>query len=150
MGRAIRTILGPGLGLGLALSLAGCATLPWQRPAPQAAPEAPAVPSSHPRARPAPAPVLAPGLSPAAPASLRQLGTTVASLGSPARPGLWLRTPLVAAETPGRVAVGGKSLAVTLIPLPGPRGGGSQLSLAAYRALGLPLTALPELTVSGP
>lgn len=76
------------------------------------------------------------------------LGETVASLGSPADPGFWLRTPLVTAPRPGRVAVaGGGSVAVELRPSGGAVGSGSQLSLPAFRALGVPLTALPVLQV---
>lgn len=76
------------------------------------------------------------------------LGDTVASLGDPTKPGLWLRTPLVTSETPGRVTLqGGKSLAVTLIPIEGEATAGSQISLAAMRGLELGLTDLPTLQV---
>lgn len=82
------------------------------------------------------------------PAEGASLGETVASLGSPAEQGIWLRTPLVDAIRPGRVEVaGGARLAVQLRPSGGAPGSGSQLSLAAFRALGLPLTALPVLVV---
>ncbi|MEZ5912888.1 MAG: D-galactarate dehydratase [Paracoccaceae bacterium] len=78
----------------------------------------------------------------------RELGTTVASLGSPTEPGFWMKTPLVSAPARGRVVtVTGESVAVDLIPSGGPAGGGSQLSLAAFRALGLSLTGLPQVTV---
>jgi len=75
---------------------------------------------------------------------------TVASLGDPSRPGLWLETPLVQAETQGRVrlASGGATVAVTLLPAPGEATAGSRLSLEAMRALGAPLTELVELSVS--
>lgn len=76
------------------------------------------------------------------------LGDTVASLGDPTQPGLWLRTPLVKSEMPGRVSVeGGKSLAVTLIPIEGEASAGSQMSLGAMRGLGLGLTDLPTVQV---
>lgn len=75
------------------------------------------------------------------------LGTSVASLGDPARPGFWLETPLVSAETQGRVAYGGKWAQVTLIPIDGPATGGSRISLAAMRLLGAPLTDLPTVEV---
>lgn len=76
------------------------------------------------------------------------LGDTVASLGDATQQGLWLRTPLVSGETPGRVTVfGGKSLAVTLIPIAGEASAGSQISLAAMRGLDLGLTDLPTLQV---
>jgi hypothetical protein len=77
----------------------------------------------------------------------RRLGRQVAALGSPADPGLWVQTSLVAAAVQGRVeAPNGTSLAVELRP----GTGGALMSLAAYQALGLPLTDLPELTVFAP
>lgn len=76
------------------------------------------------------------------------LGETVASLGDPTQAGLWLRTPLVTAETSGRLeAANGQSLAVTLIPIEGAPSSGSRISLAAMRGLGLGLTDLPVLKV---
>lgn len=77
------------------------------------------------------------------------LGTTIASLGSPADPGLWLLTPLVETPRPGRVRVlaSGTELRLELRPSGGVPGSGSQLSMAAYQGLGLPLTTLPELAV---
>ncbi len=79
----------------------------------------------------------------------RALGTTIASLGTPAETGFWLKTPLVARQTPGRVIypVTGKSVEVTLIPLDGPPTAGSRMSLAALRLIGAPLTGLPEVEV---
>lgn len=83
----------------------------------------------------------------AAPAS-GVLGTTVASLGDPTSPGLWLETPLVSAETEGRLeAENGNSVEVTLRPSGGEAGSGSRISLMAMQALGLGLTDLPTLTV---
>ena len=78
------------------------------------------------------------------------LGMTVAALGSPSEPGLWLKTPLVAAKAQGRVTnpATGKSSAVTLLPLDGPKTAGSQLSLAAMRLIGASLTDLTEIEVS--
>ncbi|UOA27667.1 hypothetical protein [Pseudosulfitobacter sp. DSM 107133] len=78
-----------------------------------------------------------------------RLGVTVASLGSPSEPGLWLKTPLVTSEQPGRVvyAVSGKSVAVTLIPIEGPATGGSRMSLSTFQTLEAPLTGLPEVEV---
>ncbi|RBI87071.1 hypothetical protein DRV85_02800 [Rhodosalinus halophilus] len=77
------------------------------------------------------------------------LGTTVASLGDPTEAGFWLKTPLVAATSPGRVeyAGTGQAVEVELRPSGTEAGGGSQISLAAMRALGAPLTGLPELRV---
>ena len=77
------------------------------------------------------------------------LGRTIASLGNAAEPGLWLKTPLVQAERPGRVTfpATGKSVQVTLIPIEGPATAGSRLSLQAMQALGAPLTGLPEIDV---
>ena len=69
------------------------------------------------------------------------------ALGSPAEQGIWLKTALVSAVTPGRVVTaGGQSLAVELRP----GTGAALLSLAAFQALGLKLTELPEVTVFGP
>lgn len=72
------------------------------------------------------------------------LGTVTVSLGSPTEPGFWLRSSLVAVEGPGRVeTAGGEGLAVTLLP----GSGAAVLSFAAFRALGLALTDLPEVRV---
>ncbi|MEM6760502.1 MAG: hypothetical protein AAF601_13585 [Pseudomonadota bacterium] len=78
------------------------------------------------------------------------LGRTVASLGNAAEPGMWLKTPLVQEQISAQVfyPATGKSVAVTLIPTDGPAQSGSRLSLQAMRALGAPLTALPEIDVS--
>ena len=82
-------------------------------------------------------------------ASQRDLGITVASLGDPAEPGFWLKTPLVTAVGPGRVVypVNGKSAQVELRPIDGPATAGSRISLAAMRLIEAPLTELPELQV---
>jgi hypothetical protein len=76
------------------------------------------------------------------------LGFAVASLGDATVPGLWMETPLVSAEGPGRV-VGpdGRTVAVTLRPSGGGAGTGSRLSLQAMQALGIDLAALPTVTV---
>lgn len=76
----------------------------------------------------------------------QSLGQVVGSLGSVAQGGFWLKTALVAEEIPGRVVVleTGKAVNVTLRP---DDGGGHRLSLAAMRALELPLTALPNIEV---
>lgn len=73
-------------------------------------------------------------------------GTTVATLGDPSVPGLWLETGLVSEAGSGRVrTASGRTLDLTLKPIPGD--GGSRLSLDAMRALGVPLTELVELSV---
>jgi len=79
------------------------------------------------------------------------LGTTVASLGDPADPGLWAETPLVTAPRPGRLEdpATGASVEVELRPSGGAPGSGTRASLPALRALGVPLTGLPELRVIG-
>lgn len=77
----------------------------------------------------------------------QELGTTIASLGPPAQPGIWLETPLVAALTPGRIDYQGKSINVELRPSGGAPGSGSQISLAAMRLIEAPLTGLPQITV---
>jgi hypothetical protein len=81
----------------------------------------------------------------AAPTSgARALGQVVVSLGNPAEQGFWLRSSLVSVASKGTVKVsGGPSLAVDLLP----GQSGAQLSLAAFRALGLTLTDLPEVAV---
>lgn len=74
----------------------------------------------------------------------RDLGSVVVALGSPAEQGFWLRSTLVEVSAKGRVVTAaGKSVAVDLQP----GTGGALLSLAAFRALGLGLTDLPELKV---
>ena len=80
----------------------------------------------------------------------QELGRTAATLGSPTEPGLWLKTPLVTEERQGRVTylANGKSSLVTLIPISGPRTGGSRLSLAAMRLIGAPLTDIAEVSVA--
>ena len=88
----------------------------------------------------------------AAPASeaTQKLGKTVASLGSPTEPGLWLKTPLVKVEAQGRVInlANGKSSLVTLIPIDGPVTAGSRMSLAALRLIGASLADLTEVEVA--
>ncbi|MTJ03556.1 MAG: hypothetical protein FH759_02515 [Sediminimonas qiaohouensis] len=83
-------------------------------------------------------------------AALRSLGTSVATLGDPSRPGLWVETPLTDTRTRGRavLADGGQGVDLDLIPAPGT--GGSRMSPAAMRALGLPLSALAEVELFGP
>jgi hypothetical protein len=74
----------------------------------------------------------------------RQLGRVVVALGPPAEQGLWLSSALVTAASQGRIeTASGKSLMLELRP----GTGGALLSLAAFQALGLSLTELPEVTV---
>lgn len=77
----------------------------------------------------------------------QSLGTTIASLGPPTEPGIWLKTPLVTTLTEGRVEYQGKSINIELRPSGGAAGSGSQISLAAMRLLDAPLTGLPEIAV---
>lgn len=74
---------------------------------------------------------------------------TVAGLGDPSRPGLWMETPLVRTQQSARIQVSQSPRAaqVTLIPSGGPASGGSRLSLEAMTVLGVPLTELVELDV---
>lgn len=83
------------------------------------------------------------------PANLTPIGETVAALGLLDRSGLWLQTPLVTAEGPGEIQIKGSNarIPVTLIPKNGPRGGGSQLSLAAMAEFGIDMTDLVTLVV---
>lgn len=77
-------------------------------------------------------------------ASEVDLGLMVVALGSPAEAGFWLSSGAVGAAGKGRVVTaGGQSVAVDLRP----GTGGALLSLAAFRALGLGLTDLPEVRV---
>ncbi|MBA3911000.1 MAG: D-galactarate dehydratase [Rhodobacter sp.] len=77
----------------------------------------------------------------------RNLGRVVVALGPPAEQGIWLKTSLVDKVVQGRVeTAAGKSLAVELRP----GIGAALLSLAAFQALGLNLTELPEVTVFAP
>lgn len=76
------------------------------------------------------------------------LGETVATLGDPAQPGFWLKTPLVKTERVGRIEREGGAVAqVTLIPLEGEATSGSQISLSAMRALDIGLTDFATLKV---
>ncbi|MFN4058726.1 MAG: D-galactarate dehydratase [Roseinatronobacter sp.] len=76
------------------------------------------------------------------------LGETLAALGNPTEQGFWLRTGLVQSVRQGRVEVqGGKSVAVELRPSGEAASAGSQLSLAAFRALEVPLTQLVNVRV---
>lgn len=82
--------------------------------------------------------------APAEPAGERALGKTAVALGKVTEPGFWLRSSLVKTAGPGRVVTAaGGSIAVDLIP----GEGAAQLSLAAFRALNLSLTDLPEVTI---
>lgn len=78
-----------------------------------------------------------------------RLGTTIASLGNPSEGGFWIKTPLVRERGLGRIVDPrtGRSAKVDLIPLDGPAGGGSQVSLPALQLLGVSLTDLPTLEV---
>ena len=79
----------------------------------------------------------------------RLLGRTVASLGDPADPGLWIKTPLVTEPGKGRVVypANGKAVQLDLIPIDGPKTAGSRMSLAALRVIEAPLAGLPEVEV---
>jgi hypothetical protein len=152
------------LSLALALSVSGCALLsPDGRDGPITGPSAvqpatefaPTAASAALGARAVSATDLdttteaekAAALNAPAPGGERRLGTQVVALGPPAEQGLWLSSELVTQVVQGRVLTGsGQSLAVELRP----GTGGALLSLAAYQALGLTLTDLPELTIFGP
>ncbi|HEX9859191.1 MAG TPA: D-galactarate dehydratase [Paracoccaceae bacterium] len=147
------------LALPLALALlAGCGAIPGFPGAKSgaASPDA-VVPSSGPApAAPPPgatsAEVLdtttpeqrAAALAAPAPGPDAALGRVVVALGNVTEPGFWLRSALVDAARPGLVrTAGGATVQVELRP----GAGAAQLSLAAFRALGLGLTDLPEVTV---
>jgi len=83
-----------------------------------------------------------------APSGGQALGDTLAGLGSPAESGFWLRTGLVSDTRAGRVVgADGTAVALELRPSGREAGAGSQISLAALRALGLPMTQLAPLSV---
>ena len=75
--------------------------------------------------------------------------STIAGLGDPTQPGLWMETPLVATQQMARVrSATGAEVTLSLRPIEGEVGAGSRLSIDAMRALGAPLTELVELQVS--
>ncbi|MEL6585337.1 MAG: D-galactarate dehydratase [Pseudomonadota bacterium] len=77
-----------------------------------------------------------------------ELGQVTVALGDPGDAGLWVKSALVSENTEGTVRTGsGDAIAVTLRPL-GSGDGGPQISLAALRALGLPLTGLHPVTLA--
>jgi hypothetical protein len=74
----------------------------------------------------------------------RPLGAVTVALGSPAETGFWLKSSLVSAPTKGRaVLASGAGINVDLLPSAVP----AQMSLSAYRALGLGLTDLPQVQI---
>lgn len=76
-----------------------------------------------------------------------ELGQVTVALGDPVDGGLWVKSGLVDAETPGTVRTGaGDAIAVTLRPLGSE--GGPQISLSALQALGLPLTGLHPVVLA--
>lgn len=80
----------------------------------------------------------------AAPGAGQDLGRVTVTLGNPTEQGFWLRSALVTAPAKGRVTTDqGASISLDLLP----GTAGAQLSLAAFRTLGLPLTGLPSVTV---
>jgi len=97
--------------------------------------------------RPDPAAAPAPRAPAPAPAG-GLLGRATGSLGDAGEPGFWVMTPLVPAPREGRVRLpGGPAVAVELRPY---GGGGTLLSAAAMQALGVALTALPEIEILAP
>ncbi len=145
--------------LTLAVLLGGCSGLPIlgkraaapaPEPAPQVAQPGLSAPPPRPGARTAetldtttPEQRAAATATPA-PAAEAPLGRVAVSLGAPTVAGFWLRSALVEQAGPGLVkTAAGKTVQVELQP----GEGAAQLSLAAYRALGLSLTDLPEVEV---
>ena len=148
-----------------ALLLSGCASLPFAKGTDPAMEPTAAI-ETRPQSRPLPGGIKAPpqgartvtaldtttaeqkaaalAAAPAEAAGARALGKTAVALGNVTEPGFWLRSALVKTAGPGRVVTAaGGSIAVDLIP----GEGAAQLSLAAFRALNLPLTDLPEVTI---
>lgn len=142
----------PGLLIVLALGLSGCSL--FQKPvqtAPEAVVSAPLNPMSALGTGVTAASLdttteaeKAAALNTAPDVGERTLGTVTVALGSPTEPGFWIKTALVSVAARGRVETAdGKSVAVDLIPFDG----AALLSFAAFRALDLPLTDLPDVTV---
>ena len=151
----------------VALSLPGCAVLDRLKGRPKAAPaaeaplEAPMATEIAPTVETVPLGAAgqtpdaldttseaekAAALAAPAPAGAGELGRQVVALGSPAEPGLWVQTSLVSSVTKGTVkAPNGQTLAVELRP----GTGAALMSLAAYQALGIGLTELPEVVIFG-
>jgi hypothetical protein len=139
----------------MSAALTGCGLVPngLKKPATLAADAvvsetAQASTQTRPQARPASAPQTTTPESAKPAVAAGGLGSTVASLGSPAEPGLWLKTPLVSTKSSGKVSYNGKTIDVTLIPIEGPATAGSRMSLQGFQALGAPLTDLVEVQVS--
>ena len=134
----------------LIVSLSGCALL--NRPAaapPTAIAAAPVAPPVAPLARSAAAldtstDAQRSAALQAGPGAGQDLGRVTVTLGNPTEQGFWLRSALVTTPAKGRVTTDqGASVSVDLLP----GTAGAQLSLAAFRTLGLPLTGLPSVTV---
>lgn len=88
------------------------------------------------------------GEAPPEPQSNGYLGETLAGLGAPGETGLWLTTGLVAVTQPGRIETEtGQSLDVELRASGAAPSAGSQISLQAMQALGLPFAGLSTLKV---
>jgi hypothetical protein len=152
------------------VALAGCGALPFvggSSSAPSVAVQAPGMDTRRPLARPGQRDVALgqAGQTPdeldtttaaeraaaqsVTPTNEAALGDTLASLGSPTEQGFWLRTGLVTRVQQGRVERmdGTGAIRVELRPSGAEPGAGSQLSLAAFRAMGAPLTELLPLLV---
>jgi hypothetical protein len=81
-------------------------------------------------------------------AGFQRRASTVASLGDPSIPGMWMETSLVRAEQVALLrSSNGKEIRVTLKPASGSSATSGRLSISAMRALGAPLTELVELEV---
>ena len=135
-----------------AFVLAGCTSQSFQEVSqpPDVAVQTPAVTSPPPDARTVAqfdtttAQERAAAMASSEAAGETRLGTTIATLGSPADPGIWLKTPLVTERLLGRVDYNGTSVNLELRPSGSEAGSGSQISLPAMRLLDAPLTGLLE------
>ncbi|CUJ99926.1 hypothetical protein PH7735_02273 [Shimia thalassica] len=141
-----------GAGVFACLALGACNSLPqWATGDGNAAPAASSeevAPLPDGTVRPVSRPDGSAVVSPVAATSVSgPLGTTIASLGDPAEAGMWLKTPKVTTNQPGRVTYKGRTQDVTLVPIEGEASAGSRISLSAMQALGIPLTDLAEVSV---
>ena len=92
------------------------------------------------------------GATPVATVDFVGNASTVAAVGDPVEPGLWMQTPLVTSPARARVTVASTGVSTILELRPSEAGAdaGGQLSLEAMRALNLSFTDLAQVEISAP